>query len=90
MTAMTIRFLEGRVVGTEDERVVLFDDVKGAAFGPLFSSTEEASGFLLWLVEHPIRRPSGVTYRDPRGLADFELADAVERWRKAAHLPTER
>ncbi len=59
----------------------MFDSVTGVAFGPTFQSEEDAEAFLRWLAANPWRRPSGLTFRDPRGLAPFELAEAIAAWR---------
>lgn len=80
---MSTRLLIGREAGCDDERVAMFDSVDGRAFGPTFRSEEDAQSFLEWFAANPWRRPSGLTFSDPRGLAAFELDEAVSKWRRS-------
>jgi hypothetical protein len=69
---MSIRVIEGTVRDTEEACAVLLDSVTGWAFGPTLVDAGEAEDFLAFLGA-----------RDPRGMDDVELEEALRMFRAA-------
>lgn len=57
-----------------EKLAVLYCSTTGWAFGPVFNGREHAQRFLDWL--------SAQTDRDPRNLADHELSDYFDDFKK--------
>lgn len=74
---MGIRVLAGAMEQVEapSGAAVLFDSVTGTAFGPLFSSDDEANEFLGW---YSTRR----TARDLRRLNEMQVREYVSTFRR--------
>ena len=62
-----------RVTGSRDAEVAIYDSVSGVAFGPVFTTTEEAEAFLAHL--------ELIGERDPRVIPVAELCVLAAEWK---------
>lgn len=62
-----------RITGMRDSEVALYDSTTGIAFGPVFSTTEEAEAFLAHL--------EMIGERDPRVIPLGDLVTLAAEWK---------
>ena len=72
---------------TDSETVALYDSTTATAFGPLFSSEDEAQEFLDWLKEKAEKNniftydgKDAIFESDPRTYTDGELEQVFHLW----------